>query len=479
MHIFVTILILIVMLGVLISAHEAGHLFMAKRFGVYCDEYSIGFGPKLFSHKRKGAETTFSIRAIPLGGYVSMYGEEMKNEGDEAEIDDRFKDIPIERSLEGVSAWKRCLILVAGIAVNLLLSFLFCLIYAVSFPSYQSYQSFLAKEVTINETSLAKVNTQRGRYEASFPLDSGNLYIGTKDANPWVYGFYIQGEESVLGKKEEQNDYRFVSPGLAVSKDQKNYGFILDTDAILNDSHVIVTYYPASEKTSTSLYSNISLYSPLQDSSKNFIATPTDSLERELGVNYYPDFSNKIELVEGNKLTFHISLANASNVGKIVASIEKKEISITRSSSSYEGPSLSTYSNEYWAPFGDRLLSGCIDWVNFFPMIGEGLKSLFFGNFNSVGGVVAMGAGLSQLSSYMGWGKTFFYYGGLVSLNLAIFNLLPFPGLDGWGLFVTVIEKIFKKKIPQKAKAIVSYVGLGLLMLLAIFITVKDVINLF
>ena len=90
-----------------------------------------------------------------------------------------------------------------------------------------------------------------------------------------------------------------------------------------------------------------------------------------------------------------------------------------------------------------------------------------------------MGAGLSQLSSYMGWGKTFFYYGGLVSLNLAIFNLLPFPGLDGWGLFVTVIEKIFKKKIPQKAKAIVSYVGFGLLMLLAIFITVKDVINLF
>ena len=491
MHIFVTILILIVMLGILVSAHEAGHLFMAKRFGVYCDEYSIGFGPKLFSHKRKGAETTFSIRAIPLGGYVSMYGEEMKNEGDEAENDDRFKDIPKERSLEGVSAWKRCLILIAGIAVNLFISFLFCLIYAVSFPSYQSYQSFLAKEATVNETSLAKVNTERGRYETSLPLDSGNLYIGVakennkngeevqNDPHPWVYGFYIQGEESVLGKKEEQDAYRLVSPGLAISKDQKNYGFILDTDATINDSHVIVTYYPASEKTSNNLYSNISLYSPLQDSSKNFIASSTDSLERELGMNYYPDFSNKIELAEGDKLTFRLSLANKNNAGEIVATIEQKEISIVRSSTGYEGPSLSTYSNEYWAPFGERLLSGCIDWVNFFPMIGEGLKSLFFGNFNSVGGVVAMGAGLSQLSNYMGWGKTFFYYGGLVSLNLAIFNLLPFPGLDGWGLLVTVIEKLFKKKIPQKAKAIVSFIGLSLLMLLAIFITIKDVIGLF
>src|SRR5574344_3116155 len=138
MQIFLTILVLIVMLGILIATHEAGHLFMAKKFGVYCEEYSIGFGPKLFSHKRKGGETTFSVRAIPLGGYVSMYGEASVEPNEEGKV------IPPERSLEGIKPWKRCLVLVAGIVVNLILSFLFCLIYATCFPIYQSYDYVLS-----------------------------------------------------------------------------------------------------------------------------------------------------------------------------------------------------------------------------------------------------------------------------------------------------------------------------------------------
>ena len=69
------ILIVVVMLGVLIAIHEAGHLATAKLFRVYCFEYSIGMGPKIFSKKRKGGESTFSIRAGPFGGYVAIYGE--------------------------------------------------------------------------------------------------------------------------------------------------------------------------------------------------------------------------------------------------------------------------------------------------------------------------------------------------------------------------------------------------------------------
>ena len=69
------ILLFILCLSLLIMVHEAGHLATAKIFKVYCFEYSIGFGPKIFSKKRKNGETYFSIRAIPFGGYVSMYGE--------------------------------------------------------------------------------------------------------------------------------------------------------------------------------------------------------------------------------------------------------------------------------------------------------------------------------------------------------------------------------------------------------------------
>ena len=65
---------------------------------------------------------------------------------------------------------------------------------------------------------------------------------------------------------------------------------------------------------------------------------------------------------------------------------------------------------------------------------------------------------------------------GFLSINLGIFNLVPFPGLDGWSLLVLVVEAISRKKIPQKVKGIISIIGLVLLFSLMVFIIVKDVI---
>ena len=101
------ILLFIVCLSVLIAIHELGHLAAAKAFKVYCFEYSLGFGPKLFSKKRKSGKTAFSVRAIPFGGFVSMYGEDVPlPEG---------LEIPPERSLDGIKKWKKGIILVAGV----------------------------------------------------------------------------------------------------------------------------------------------------------------------------------------------------------------------------------------------------------------------------------------------------------------------------------------------------------------------------
>ena len=68
--------------------------------------------------------------------------------------------------------------------------------------------------------------------------------------------------------------------------------------------------------------------------------------------------------------------------------------------------------------------------------------------------------------------------GGYLSLNLAIFNLLPFPGLDGWQLLVTILESGFKKKVSEKVKNTISIIGLGLLFAFAIAITIKDIVAL-
>jgi len=463
LHIIVTILVLIVMLGILIAAHEAGHLFVAKKFNVYCEEYSIGFGPKLFSHRRKGGETAFSIRAIPLGGYVSMYGEGTDEPNDEGKV------IPPERSLEGVKAWQRSLILLAGIFVNLILSFLFCLIYAVSFPLYSNSKYFAVSEISSPTTSETY-----GSDKSQILLFTGKTSEG--NVRQAVRGFYLKGE----GVSESET---IVSPGLVTTSNQSKYGFIFDDEALIKRSDgtkisAVALYYPKSESSDNGIFSCMSFYS-FDETAKVETECPTAYY---LGVNNLPNFSSAITVREGDSVSFGLTTIIPSSSTDIGSSYDQKStlsFTLTYDGTSFNGThsDLATYSDKYWEPFGTRLLRGCENWLSFFTMIGSGLASLFTFHFDSLGGVVAMGAGLSQLSAEIGWGKTFFFYGGFISLNLAIFNLLPFPGLDGWGLLVTIIEKIRKKKVPQKAKAIVSNIGLGILFAFAIFITVKDIIQ--
>ena len=71
------ILVFAIVMTVLVSVHEGGHFIMAKKAGVLCHEFAIGMGPVIYQ-KKKG-ETLYSIRALPIGGYVSMAGEEVED----------------------------------------------------------------------------------------------------------------------------------------------------------------------------------------------------------------------------------------------------------------------------------------------------------------------------------------------------------------------------------------------------------------
>ena len=74
----VSIIAFILIIGLIVLIHEGGHFFFARKAGILCHEFSIGMGPVIY--KKQFGETTFSIRAIPIGGYVSMAGEEVNNE---------------------------------------------------------------------------------------------------------------------------------------------------------------------------------------------------------------------------------------------------------------------------------------------------------------------------------------------------------------------------------------------------------------
>ena len=78
-----SILYFVLILGIIVLVHEFGHFFFAKLFGIHVYEFSIGMGPKIFGWKRKNDVTDYSIRAIPIGGYCALAGED--NEYDDQE----------------------------------------------------------------------------------------------------------------------------------------------------------------------------------------------------------------------------------------------------------------------------------------------------------------------------------------------------------------------------------------------------------
>lgn len=107
-----TIIYFILVLGITVLIHEFGHFIFAKRAGVYIYEFSIGMGPQIFKFKRKNDDTVYSIRLFPIGGFVSMAGEDL-------EVD---KKVPKDKQMCNKSWTDRFLILIAGIAFNFILA---------------------------------------------------------------------------------------------------------------------------------------------------------------------------------------------------------------------------------------------------------------------------------------------------------------------------------------------------------------------
>ncbi len=108
------ILAAVLMFGILITVHEAGHFFAARLLKIPVREFAIGFGPSIFKWKRRKHDTDFFLRAIPLGGYCAFYGED----------DTKGKYAEDARSFSKHPVWKRMMTILMGPAMNLLLAFL-------------------------------------------------------------------------------------------------------------------------------------------------------------------------------------------------------------------------------------------------------------------------------------------------------------------------------------------------------------------
>lgn len=145
------ILITLIGFGIMIFLHELGHFITAKKFGVIVHEFAIGMGPKLISF-RKG-ETKYSLRLLPIGGYVQLEGENEKEESDNP------------RSFANITPLKRIVILAAGAFMNLLLGFLIFTIINVN--------------VGVTPTVIDKIPDEYKHYVSQ--LESGDEIISLDD----------------------------------------------------------------------------------------------------------------------------------------------------------------------------------------------------------------------------------------------------------------------------------------------------------
>ena len=407
---FLYILLFIFCLSILIIVHELGHFAMAKAFRVYCLEFSIGFGPKLFSFKRKNAETRFSLRSIPFGGYVSMVGEGTETpEG--ASIDD-------SRNSSKTKKWKRSIILVAGVTMNALLALL---VFFVSETCFMQI-SISASRLVVSETSIA----------ANAGLTSDDLiHLDSETFGEYAPIYVVDGTTAYFTTEESTN----VPVIVVLSRSMSSYSRLNWNDYL----H----------------YLDLEAKNDVNNLEDHIVPIADDVLSVSFSISKYNDSEN----AEAGTTLVPITL--------------EAKTSLTSPSRYFEDIGLSFYSHKYWNTFAQAN-------QNTWRLMGESSIAIFkgigslFTSPQSVGGIIAVGFVTTSTLQNFGF-VSFLQLWGLISINLAIINLLPFPGLDGWQIFVLIFESIARKEIPAKVKNIVSSVGIIVLFALMFVLLIKDV----
>lgn len=414
--IIVYFLLFILFISILITIHELGHFTAAKIFKVYCEEFSIGFGPKLFSIKRKNGETKFSLRAIPFGGYVSMYQEG-------AEIQDGIS-VDKSRSLDGIKAWKKLIILFAGVFMNAILALIFFFV-----SSFIPRQMLYYGNMSILEGSIA----------ANAGLQTGQIIALDKylidDTTQYVDNYHLIDKSGVVTFTDDTTIDVFTYMNLDTLKDYSNIdlaSYICMFETKIEEGKKVVNF------------------------SKE---VKVDDKFKTLSLNIHTvEFVD--ETMEEYTLVNHTMEVNKDSQENKLASFGYSfYLDVIKSSS-----------------FKDAVINSFNQFGNSSTIIVRSFISLFTDKnaWNNMGGLIAIGVESSSILKNFGW-SYFLTLWGTISVNLAIINLFPFPGLDGWQILVTTIESISRKKVPNKVKGIVSFVGLAILFIFMAIILIKDI----
>jgi len=357
-----TILIFIIVLSIIVLAHELGHFIVAKRQGMTVEEFGFGFPPRIFSFKK--GETRYSINLIPFGGFVKILGES-------------GECIDSPKSFFSKKIGQRAKVTVAGVAMNFLLAFILL-----------TTCNVLGLRVGLDDNKTGKAKD----IKIQIVQVANNSPVQQADIKPL----------------DEILELRFDKEIIAPQK-------IIDV--------------------------------------QNFVST-------HKGETIDIKFSRGNEVFEKS---LFVRPNPPENEGSLGVSLAKTGVVSYRW---YEAIWRGAYDTGILAW---RLVVGLVDFVRSSFVDGKVMDEVS----GPVGIAIMTGQAAKQGFSYL------LQFISLISINLAVINLIPFPALDGGRLLFLLIEKIKRKPVNRRVEGIINTAGFMLLIVLMIWITMKDVIRYF
>lgn len=418
-----TIIAFIIVFSILVVIHELGHFYVAKKSGILVREFAIGMGPKLLSVQKN--HTTFTVRLLPLGGYVRMAGLEDDDDNLQkgqlifCQMNEQQKIVKIDTRSDADGAQGLPLQVVAWDLVD---------------------------ELTITGIVPGKADEAKQTFAVCHDAqivekDGTTLQIAPRD---------VQYQAASLPKRILTN---LAGP------------FNNIVLAIVAFMLVAVMQGGVAQYSTT-----------LGSVEKN---SPAQTAKLAAG--------DTIVAINGVKMTSWDAISTA------IANNGTKKMTVTyKTKTNQQKTTTITPKNN-----GGQSYIGVVTKVSYDrspqAIIGYGftaawaltvrittvLKQMILGHFslNNLGGPVAMYAVTSQATHY-GMVAVISLL-AMLSLNLAIFNLIPIPGLDGGKLLLNIIEAIRKKPLDPDKEVIVTLIGAGFLILLMILVTGNDIYRFF
>ena len=451
LHLLTTLAALAVVLGVLVFVHEAGHFMAAKWAGIYVHRFSLGLGAPIRALSFTRGETEYSVSWLPLGGYVKMASREEEATSAALEGGTPPVAVPADRMFEAKPVWKRMVVILAGVTMNAVFAFL-----------VYSGLAFATGEQLVEETRIGAV------VPSMIPAGADalrSLKVGDRIVS--VAGAPVTTWDEIV-ERIQNTRTSAIAIGLA---DGRQVQLNIHPDALkerMQASAVLQPFAPP-------------VVSQVVDGQPAARAG-VQAGDTVLAIDGQPitQWREVPPLIE-RRVEAPVTLSLARGASHLELTMTTRRETVTDSSGARHavgrvgvGGGLPTLRTRPLG-VGGALVEGWSRTVDASTQVWRTLRGLVSGRVagRELGGPILIGQ-LAGQTARMG-PEAFLSFMALISINLAVLNLLPVPVLDGGQFMFLLGEAVLRRPLPLKLRERLTMVGLALIVCLMVFAFWNDI----